>query len=126
MKPFDLYQHFHNFCEMLDNEALELKTRLDMGRDWIRSLPAPMLCAPYELSRTLIEEAMKGRLQEKCKEYGQRIRETSEEAEDGKGQVEVSVKAEPRPKPLRANAGDGRGKTSVEDLDRPKVSKTKR
>lgn len=126
MKPFDLYQHFHNFCEMLDNKDLSIETRMALGKEWVRSLPAPMLCAPYELSRTLVEDAMVGRLKDKESEYGRGTSEASQEAKDLPGPLPVQQQAGARPEPVRQDARDGRGKVVVEDLDRPKVPKAKR
>ena len=125
MKPFDLYQHFHKFCEMLDNDALTLKMRIDMGKDWVKSLPAPMLCVPYELSRSLIQEAMEGRLQEKCKEYGRQDRETEEETKLQR-EIPAQQQAQPRAEPVRETPRNGGGKAVMEAVDRPKTPKAKR
>ncbi len=126
MKPFDLYQHFHNFCEMLENSKLPIEARLQLGREWLQALPAPMLCVPYELSRDVVYAAMKGRL-------------IDEEMKNGRGQPKAAVK-EKYPQgqtqehgspgtgeePVREDARDGGGKTPLEDLDGSQVHKTKR
>jgi hypothetical protein len=123
LKPFDLYRHFHGFCEMLDNTDLTIETRMDLGKEWLRSLPAAMLCAPYELSRNLIEAAMKGRLEEKEKNGRARTETTTKASERS---LDAPIPPKTGAEPLREDATDGRGKTAVENLDRPKVSKAQR
>lgn len=127
MKPFDLYQHFHCFCEMLENDKITIEARLEFGKEWLRSLPASMLCVPYELSQDIIAKAMRGRLDDKEKKYGGVQRKASAEtSQTSGGQVEVPSKTETRAEPVRQDATDGGGKTAVEDMDRPKVPKAKR
>lgn len=126
MKPFDLYQHFHKFCEMLDNEQLSIDTRLGLGREWLRSLPASMMCIPYELSRDLVFKEMKGRLDAKENKYGRGNTKASETAQVVSRPIQAQQPTETGAEPVRQDATDGGGKATVEDLDRPKVPKAKR
>jgi len=126
VKPFDLYQHFHNFCEMLENNNISIEARLQLGREWLGSLPASILCVPYELSRDVVFAAMKGRLQDEEIKNGRGQGKAPVKAKELQGQVQTPSETPPGPEPLREDAGDGGGKTAVEDLDRPKASKAER
>ena len=126
MKPYDLYQHFHSFCEMLENDKISIEARMQLGREWLQALPAPMLCVPYELSRDVVFQAMRGRLQEQEIKHGRGVPKAAVKEKDPQRQEPEQEPPRAGSEPIRQDAGDGRGKVAVEDLDGPKVSKTKR
>lgn len=126
MKPFDLYQHFYKFCEMLENDKLTIEARLDMGKEWLRSLPASMICVPYELSQSIVAKAMAGRLQEEEIKHGRGQGKAAVKEKEHKGEVPRESTEGPVEEPVHSDAGNRGGETSVEDLDGPKVPKAKR
>jgi hypothetical protein len=109
---------------MLDNEDLTLETRMALGKEWAQSLPAAMLCVPYELSRDLIQEAMQGRLEAKEND-GKHYRKAQEETTVQR-EVSTPEPASPGPEPVRETPGNGGGKAAVETVDRPQTPKAKR
>jgi len=99
---------------------------MGLGKEWLRALPAAMLCVPYELSRDLIHTAMQGRLRDKEQEHGRGQGKASEHPQASGGQVEASGQTRTGAEPLREDARDRGGKAAVEDLDRPKIPKAQR
>lgn len=62
MKPIELYKLWVDFESMVVNTTLTDENKLKIGGEWLRALPPKQLCVSSTLSYEIVEEAMKGRL----------------------------------------------------------------
>ena len=97
MKAYELYAIWTQFEAMMENPTLSEESKLQMGGEWIRSLPPELLCASATLSHRIVSEAMRGRLNDL--KNGTRT-ETPKEASDTRRQVQEE-RSDVRQKPIR-------------------------
>lgn len=62
MKAFELYSVWTQFESMMESPSLTDENKLQMGVEWVRSLPPEQLCVTSSLSYRIVKEAMQGRL----------------------------------------------------------------
>lgn len=62
MKAYELYAIWTQFEAMMENPTLSEENKMQMGGEWLRSLPPELLCASATLSHRIVSEAMRGRL----------------------------------------------------------------
>lgn len=62
MKPSELYSLWVQFEAMISNPTLSEEKKLSIGGEWVRALPPKQLCVSSQLSYEIVEEAMRGRL----------------------------------------------------------------
>lgn len=79
MKPYELYKQWSDFEAMLASTSMSCEDKLQMGWEWVRSLPPAQLCTSSTLSRVAVGNAMEGRLRELKEEInGSTIGKTKE------------------------------------------------
>lgn len=103
MKPIELYQVWTQFESMIANPTLTDENKLKIGAEWLRALPPKQLCVSSTLSYEIVEEAMKGRLNDLKEKINGRTATTKKEE---KGQEPAQSKDGSRKKPVRKNATD--------------------
>lgn len=87
MKPYELFKQWSQFEAMLASPTMSDEDKLQMGWEWVRSLPPPQLCTSSTLSRVAVGTAMEGRLNALKEElHGNTIRETKETKSKDAGQ----------------------------------------
>lgn len=100
MKPIELFQLWTQFEAMIDSKSLSLENKVAIGGEWLRALPPKQLCVSSQLSYEVVEEAMRGRLNDLKEEiYGRSI-ETKEETSTDEGQKPSPSKKRPSKKPV--------------------------
>lgn len=62
MKPYELYRTWSQFEDMMGKPTLSDEEKLKFGGEWVRSLPPKQLCVSSQLSYEIVENAMRGRL----------------------------------------------------------------
>lgn len=103
MKPIELYQQWSQFEMMMANPSLSDESKLKMGAEWLRALPPKQLCVSSTLSYEVVEEAIKGRLNDLKEKINGRTATTKKEE---KGQEPAQSKDGSRKKSVRKDATD--------------------
>lgn len=98
MKPIELFQLWTQFEAMVACESLSLENKVAIGGEWIRSLPPKQLCVSSQLSYDVVEEAMRGRLNDLKEEIYGRSTKAPEEAGKDEGQKPSPSKKRPSKK----------------------------
>lgn len=87
MKAYELYDIWSKYEAMMASSLPDEK-KLQMGAEWIRSLPPEQLCPSATLSHRIVKEAMQGRLTDMKENYGSTERKAEdprrEEQEEGR------------------------------------------
>jgi hypothetical protein len=100
MKAYELYHIWSQFENMMAS-ALSDEQKLQMGHEWVRSLPPEQLCPSATLSHRIVKEAMLGRLTDIKEKHGS----TQNKAEDPRR--EEQEQGNPgRQKPVRKTKQD--------------------
>lgn len=97
MKAYELYAIWTQFEAMMENPTLSEENKMQMGAEWLRSLPPELLCASATLSHRIVSEAMRGRLNDL--KNGTRT-DTPKETSNVQGKVQEAGSLG-RPKPVR-------------------------
>lgn len=79
MKPIELYQLWTQFESMIANATLSDENKLKIGGEWVRALPPKQLCVSSTLSYEIVEEAMRGRLNDLKEKINGRTATTKKE-----------------------------------------------
>lgn len=69
MKAHELYHLWSGFEAMMESSLADEK-KLQMGAEWIRSLPPEQLCVSAQLSYRIVKEQMQGRLNDLKEQHG--------------------------------------------------------
>lgn len=69
MKAHELYHLWSGFEAMMESSLADEK-KLQMGAEWLRSLPPEQLCVSAQLSYRIVKEAMLGRLNDLKEKHG--------------------------------------------------------
>jgi hypothetical protein len=100
MKAYELYDIWSKFEAMMESSLPDDK-KLQMGAEWVRSLPPEQLCPSATLSHRIVKEAMQGRLTDLKEKHGN----TQSKAEDPRR--EEQEQGNPgRQKPVRKTKQD--------------------
>lgn len=121
MKPIELYQVWTQFEAMIANPTLSDENKLKIGGEWVRALPPKQLCVSSQLSYEIVEEAMRGRLNDLKERVNGSTKPTPKEE---KGQEPTQGNNGSSEKSIRKNATNRRGKSTMEDLDGKTVPQT--
>jgi hypothetical protein len=101
MKPIELYKLWVDFESMVVNTTLTDENKLKIGAEWLRALPPKQLCVSSTLSYEIVEEAMRGRLNDLKEKINGRTATTKKEE---KGQESQQSKDGSRKKSVRKDA----------------------
>ena len=106
MKPYELYRTWSQFEDMMGKPTLSDEEKLKFGGEWVRSLPPKQLCVSSQLSYDVVEEAMKGRLNDLKEQINGRSTEAKETTSKEAGKEPASSSKRPSKKPVHKNAGN--------------------
>lgn len=106
MKPVELFQQWTQFEAMIESKSLSLENKIAIGGEWLRALPPKQLCVSSQLSYDVVEEAMKGRLNDLKEQINGRSTEAKETTSKEAGKEPASSSKRPSKKPVHKNAGN--------------------
>lgn len=106
MKAFELYNVWESFNRMIEDPTFSAQMKLEMGVEWINSLPPSMLCTVSKSSREAIELAMKGRLTDIGNKNGRNSSKEEKELPASSQEGHEQGKARSGKKPVRKDAKD--------------------
>jgi hypothetical protein len=95
MKAHELYTIWSQFEQMMESSLADDK-KLQMGAEWVRSLPPEQLCVSAQLSYRIVKEAMQGRLTDLKEKHGSTQGKAEEPRREEQEQGDNG-----RPKPIR-------------------------
>ena len=105
MNLLELHKLWEQFNQLIDSPRLDVSVKQVLGGEMLNALPPVMLCSSFSLSRGLIEEDMKGRLNELKERYERGSKETSKAEEEVRAEPKHGSKRS-REKPVQKDAAD--------------------